>query len=123
MRVNKEKIISGISDYIESNIIPAMADDRGMQIILYAAIKAVKNNDKLIDAILQNQIIKTLINDDGSGTYDIDMLLSYIKSAIDKFGYFPIYIKPIPLISPTEKTLRFTSNDIEAIRKQIGGND
>lgn len=121
MRVTKEKIISGVSEYIESNVIPAMSDDRGMQILLYAAIKALKSNDKLIDALLQNQIIKTLIDDDGTGTYDIDGLFSYLVSAVDKFGFFPIYIKAIPLISPTEKTLKFTANDLEIIKKKIMG--
>lgn len=124
MRVTKEKIISGISEYIENNIIPAMSDDRGMQIILFAAIKAIKSNDKLIDALLQNQIIKTLVDDNGTGTYDIDGLFSYLISAVEKFGYFPLYIKPIPFISPTEKTLRFTSSDLETIKKKIvGGNE
>ena len=121
MRVTKERIISGIADYFESNIIPAMSDDRGMQIVLYAALTAIKNNTKLIDTLLENSMVKTLIDDNGSGTYDIDALFSYLKSATDKFGFFPVHIKPIPFISPTEKTLKFTSEDLEIIKKKIVG--
>lgn len=121
MRVTKEKIVSGVSDYIENNIIPAMADDRGMQIILFAAIKAIKSNEKLLDSLLNNTIVKVIMDDNGSGTYDMDGLFSYLLSAVDKFGFFPVYIKPIPFISPTEKTLKFTSADLEAIKKMIVG--
>lgn len=121
MRVTKEKIISGITEYMEEYIIPAMSDDRGMQIILFAAIKAVKSNEKLTDALLNNSIIQTLMDDNGTGSYDVDSLFSYLQSAIEKFGYFPIYIKPIPLISPTEKTLRFTVKDLDMIKKKIVG--
>ena len=119
MRVNKNQIINGIVAYIQQEIMPRMDDDRALKILFSVGVNAVKANDKLIDKWMGNDIIRTLIDDDGSGSYDIERLLDWIKMSVEEYGSFPVIVPPIPLISPREITLRLGPSDIAAIQRQI----
>ena len=119
MRVTKSQIINGAVSYVQQEILPKMEDDRALQIAFSVAINAVKANDKLIDKFFNNDFVKALIDDDGSGNYDIGRLVDWVKESIEEYGAFPIAVPPIPLISPKEITLKLDTNDISAIRRRI----
>ena len=119
MRVNKNQIINGIVAYIQQEIMPRMDDDRALKILFSVGVNAVKANDKLIDKWMGNDIIRALIDDDGSGSYNIERLLDWIKMSVEEYGSFPVIVPPIPLISPREITLRLGPSDIAAIQRQI----
>ena len=68
MRVTRPQIINGLTGYIQQEILPKMEDDRALKILFSVAVNAIKANDKLIDKYLSNDIVKALIDDDGSGT-------------------------------------------------------
>ena len=68
---------------------------------------------------LDSDILRTLIDDDGSGSYDIERLMDWIKNSVQEYGAFPVSIPPIPLISPREITLRLGPSDIDAIQMHI----
>lgn len=119
MRVTRNQIINGIIDYIQREMLPKMDDDRALKILVSVGVNAVKANGKLIDKWLNNDIVRALIDDDGSGTYDIERLMDWIRMSVDEYGAFPVSIPPIPLISPREITLRLSANDIMSIQRQI----
>ena len=60
MRVTKSQIVHGITDYIQSDILPQMAGSRSMQILLSVGANAVSANPRLADAVLGHPIVAAL---------------------------------------------------------------
>lgn len=123
MRVTRNQIINGITDFIKEEILPKMENDQALKILLSVAVNAIKANGKIVDKWLNNDIIRALIDDDGSGNYDIDRLMDWIRMSVEQYGAFPVAIPPIPLISPREITLKLGPSDIAAIKQQIEGTE
>ena len=119
MRVTKSQIVHGVTDYIQSDILPNLANGRGLQIIVSIGANAIAANHKLVDVLFDNQMFRALLDDDGSGTYDISGLAEAMSKSIDQYGSFPVNIPAIPLISPTEITLKLSADDVDAMRKRI----
>ena len=78
MRVTRNQIVNGLVAYIQQEIMPKMDDDRALKILFSVAVNAIKANDKLIDKYLSNDIVRALIDDDGSGNYDVERLMDWI---------------------------------------------
>ena len=119
MRVSKTQIVQGITDYIKNDILPKMENDRAVQIILAIAVNAAAANSSMIESIFDNEIILKMLDDNGSGTYDVGSLADAMKSAINQYGSFPVNIPSIPLVSPREITLNLNAEDVDAIRRRI----
>ena len=119
MRVTRNQIVNGLVAYIQQEIMPKMDDDRALKILFSVAVNAIKANDKLIDKYLSNDIVRALIDDDGSGNYDVERLMDWIRTSVEEYGSFPVIVPPIPLVSPREITLRLGPSDIIAIQRQI----
>ena len=119
MRVTKSQIVNGLTGYIQQEIMPRMDDDRALKILLSVGVNAIRANDRLIDKYLSNEIVRALIDDDGTGNYDIDRLMDWIKTGVEEYGAFPVVVPPIPLVSPREITLRLGPSDIAAIQRHI----
>ena len=121
MRVSKSQIVHGVADYIKEEILPKMADGRAVQIIVSIGINSMAANDRLVDSVFDNEMVKAMLNDDGSGTYEIDGLMAAIKQSIEQYGAFPVKVPAIPLLSPSEITLKLDAADVEAMRRRIEG--
>ena len=119
MRVTRNQIVNGLVAYIQQEIMPKMDDDRALKILFSVAVNAIKANDKLIDKYLSNDIVRALIDDDGSGNYDVERLMDWVRTSVEEYGAFPMIVPPIPLVSPREITLRLGPSDIIAIQRQI----
>lgn len=119
MRVTRNQIINGLTEYIQQEILPKMEDDRAMKILFSVAVNAIKANGRLVDKWLSNDIIRALMDDDGSGSYDTERLMDWIRMSVEQYGAFPVTLPPIPFISPREITLKLSAQDIAAIQRQI----
>ena len=119
MRVTRNQIVNGLVAYIQQEIMPKMDDDRALKILFSVAVNAIKANDKLIDKYLSNDIVRALIDDDGSGNYNVERLMDWVRTSVEEYGAFPMIVPPIPLVSPREITLRLGPSDIIAIQRQI----
>ena len=119
MRVTRNQIVNGLVAYIQQEIMPKMDNDRALKILFSVAVNAIKANDKLIDKDLSNDIVRALIDDDGSGSYDTERLMDWIRMSVEQYGAFPVSVPPVPFISPREITLRLNASDIAAIQRQI----
>ena len=119
MRVNKSQIVHGVTDYIKSDILPQLVGARSMQIIVSVGANALAANPKMVEALFGNQIVQALLDDDGSGTYDLSGLADAMAKSIQEFGSFPVQVPAIPLISPTEFTLNLGADDVAAMRSRI----
>ena len=119
MRVTKSQIVHGVTEYIQSHILPQMVNGRAMQIIVSIGANAIAANHKLVDAVFDNQIVRALLDDDGSGTYDLDGLADAMTKSIQQYGSFPVQVPAIPLISPEGFTLSLSADDVTAMRESI----
>ena len=119
MRVTKSQIVHGVMDYIQSEILPNLVNGKGLQIIVSIGANAIAANHKIADAVFDNQMVRALLDDDGSGTYDIGGLADAMRKSIEQYGSFPVQIPPIPLISPDKLTLKLTAEDVAAMRSRI----
>lgn len=118
MRVTKDQIINGVVSFMETEVIPQISE-RGTQIVLSVAVNTVKKNTKLLDSLFENQMVKTVLDKNPDGTYEIDGLMEAIEESIKQYGPFPVEIPPIPLISPTEDIFRFSESDIADLKRHI----
>lgn len=119
MRVTRSQIIHGIVDYAQSDIIPKMGNGRALQILASVGANTVAANNKLVDAIFENQMVRAILDDDGSGTYEISGLVDAMSKAIQQFGNFPVQVPAIPLIAPAGMTLTLSADDVAAMRSRI----
>lgn len=119
MRVSRNQIIKGVADYIKNDLIPTMQNDRAVQIIFTIAINAAMANSKLTDSIFDNEIVRAMLDDDGSGTYEVSGIVDSMQAAIQQYGSFPVQIPAIPLVSPREITVKLTADDVSAMRRKI----
>ena len=53
--------------------------------------------------------------------YDLDLVESALTRAMEAQGGLLVTIPAIPLISPHEKTMNFTANDIRTLKRYITG--
>ena len=123
MRVTKSQIVRGVTDYIRDEILPKMEGSKALQIFGSVAVGAAAASGKTADALFKNEMVLSLLDDDGSGTYDISGLANAMRKAIETYGALPVQIPPIPLIAPREITLRLDASDVDAMRRMIEGVD
>ena len=119
MRVTKSQIVHGITDYVQTDILPKMGNGRALQILISVGANTVAANNKLVDTIFENQMVRGVLDDDGSGTYEISGLVDAMSKAIQQYGNFPVQLPAIPLISPTGLTLTLSADDVAAMRSRI----
>ena len=87
MRVNRSQIVNGLTDYIRSDITPKM--DKAMQIILSVGVNSALANNRIMDSVFDNTIVSSLLEDDGSGTYEITGVLDAMKRRSTSTGVSP----------------------------------
>ena len=121
MRVTKKQIVRGVADYIKNEILPKMDGNKALQIVASVAVSAAAENEKATDSLFKNEMLLALLDDDGSGTYEISGLMEAVRKAIEQYGSLPIQIPSIPFIAPSEIILRLNAHDIEAMRMMIEG--
>lgn len=113
--LSKNQIVNGLSKYIESEVI-AKIEDKALQIILALGVTALNRNHDLIDVVLDNQFISYLIKKNDEDKYDLDDVFDIINDTLKTYGKLPVTIPAIKFISPTEKTLRFSTEDVSKLR-------
>ena len=118
MEVTKQQIVNGIVKYAELEVIDKILD-RSFKIIIAIAVKALEANPNLIDPILDNSMVSTLLNKTSKGTYNLDAISDIIQSTINEYGAFPLKLPAIKFISPEEKELNFNSDDIRKLKECI----
>jgi hypothetical protein len=106
-----EKVVDGLTRYIDSEVITGMNDFQ--EFIARIAIGRVINNEKTIkDALANNGIIRTFGFIDSDGMVDVDVLMRDIKSAMNKRGKLDITI-------PMFGKMTFHPEDVDVIHRYI----
>ena len=112
--VTREQIISGIDKFVVNDVL-SKVQDKALQIIIDTTLAVLKRRPELIDKYINNNLFKT---DKG---YDIDMMVEIAKTSLNKLGAFPVVFPSIPFISPTEKILSFSADDVDTLVNYIKG--
>lgn len=119
MRVTKSQIVAGLMAFVKEAILPKLEKDRAVQIIATVAVHAAMSNQKLIDSVFDNAMLRALLEDDGDGTYEISGIIGAMRAAIDQYGYFPVTVPAIPLLSPHEITINLNAADVDDMQAHI----
>lgn len=118
MEVTKEQIAKGVSKYIQEDMIPHITDN-GMQLLLGIVAGAVETKPTVLDKFLENEMVSVFAKI-GNG-YDVDVIKKIAVSAMNKYGKLEITIPGIKFISPNEKILNFSADDILRLAERIEG--
>ena len=84
----------------------------------------LKANKSIADKVIKNDFVRAIAsyeNNGGVETYELDGLFSAVEESVKKHTYFPVMIPAIPFISPTQKELKFSAEDIEMLKTYIEG--
>lgn len=120
--VSKKDIISGAVDYAEEEMLPKIKD-KALAIVIYFFISQLKSKPNLADVFFDNVFVKQLLPET-NGMYDVEEFMKAVKTSVKKFGgALSVTIPAIPLLSPSEKELRFTEGDFDDLLDYIVGDD
>lgn len=119
MQATRAQIISGAANFLRSEVIPHIPDVtfRGM---LEAGAAMVELAPQITDKYFALPIVAMALQEK-DGAYDLDFTEAAICKAMEKHGNWTVTIPGIKFISPQEKTLTFTPNDVKTLKRYIAG--
>ena len=120
MNVTKNQIIQGVVKYAKGEIIPKVAGDKPFQMTISTLVALLEMNPAIADSLLANPMVKAIMNEN-DGYFNLDMLEKALKQTMDQYGELQVTIPGIPFVSPKEKVMTFTQNDITRLKDYIGG--
>lgn len=115
MEVTKSQLVNGIVAYVKSEVI-AKIPDKPFRMTLSAGVNLLEVKPEVADVIFNHPLLASQ-----NGVFDIDLIEQVLVKTIEEHGDFPITIPAIKLISPTEKELRFTADDVRKLKNYIVG--
>lgn len=118
MDVTKDQIAKGIAKFIHEDVIPNVGDN-ATQIVLGIAASAVETNPKLLEKVLENEMLVAVAR--VGNNYNLTTLQNAATLAIDKYGKLTVTIPGIKFISPDDKILQFGSDDVKRLVAHIEG--
>ena len=121
MQTSKAQMLKGASDYIRKEVVPHIPD-KGVRIMLETLAVMVEMQPEAVNKILQHPIVGIVLQEK-DGMYDLDALESALTKAVEMHGGLELTIPAIPLISPSEKHMSFTAEDIKKLKKYMEGVD
>lgn len=115
--VSRKLIVNAVSKFITTDLIQGI-DDMQVKFALSLVKQNLIDNPSVIDNIFENTFISSVIHEE-NGMYDIDDFVMILKKVLSEYDSYPITIPKIPLILPSEKTIRIEINDIDKIMSYI----
>lgn len=115
--VSRKVIVNAISKFITTDLIQGI-DDMQVKFALSLIKQNLMDNPNVIDNVFENPFISSVVHGE-NGMYDIDDFVIMLKKVLSEYESYPITIPKIPLILPTEKTIRIENSDIDKILSYI----
>lgn len=120
MNVTKQQIVNGITKYVKDEVIEKITD-KPFKIAMAVGISMLENNAEIANKFFENELVLAILGKNDDDTFDIEKISEALEKALTEYGDFPVIIPAIKFISPTEKTLNFSSRDIKALKNYIVG--
>lgn len=111
MNVKFEKVIDGISKYIDGEIYGMLNDWQEIVARMFVG-RILGNRDGLKQKIMENPILMSFAMIDSDGNMDVDLFLSDLKNVIAQKGGLAFSI-------PMFGHLKFVEADVDRLRKYI----
>ena len=108
MILTGEQLANRIVEYLRTNVLPGVPD-----ITTKIMLGTIANASVIRKYVLGNKIMSFFQTEDGN--YDLDTLVSSLRSSVNEFGALKITIPEIPLLSAAENSLSFTADDIDKL--------
>lgn len=113
MEVSRGQLISGATKFAKHEVIGKVTD-KNFKMVMSMLVNLLEVKPELAD-----EFLKPMANE--RGMYDMDLLEMVLCKTMDEYGDFPVVIPAIKFISPTEKELRFNSDDVRKLRDYVMG--
>ena len=113
MICTKQQLINGITEFINEDMIPNI-QDKPLKMALYAILQF----PGMIDQIIEKSTVKIFL-EENEGNFSLDHAISAIGNTMDKFGSFPISIKAIPFILPSDVQISLNRSDLDSLVRHI----
>ena len=113
MTVSKSQLVSGATKYAKNEIVNKIPD-KNFKMVMSMLVNLLEVKPELADEFLEPMA-------DKDGMFDMDLLESVLCRTLDEYGDFPVIIPAIKFISPSEKELRFYSDDVRKLKSYIMG--
>ena len=120
MNVTKNQIIQGVVKYAKGEIFPKVAGDKPFQMTISTLVAMLEMNPEIADSLLRNPMVAAIMMEK-DGYYNLEMLEKALNQSMSQYGELQITIPGIPFLSPKEKIMTFTQNDVARLREYIGG--
>jgi hypothetical protein len=113
MTVSKNQLINGATKFAKNEIVNKIPD-KNFKMVISMLVNLLEVKPELADEFLEPMA-------DKDGMYDMDLLENVLCKTLDEYGDFPVIIPAIKFISPSEKELRFNSDDVRKLRNYVMG--
>lgn len=111
MMYSVDKIINGLSRYIDKNIYTGMNDVQELVARIVVG-RAIQNSGAIKEALTSNGFIRTFGFIDADGMVDVDILAQDIKREVSRKGCLELNI-------PMFGKMKFTAEDVDDIKRCI----
>ncbi len=115
--VTKKELLTGVVKFVKSEVVPHIGD-RGLKMVLSAALYAVDAKPDIADAFFTNPLVATILQVE-DGEYDTDLVFKVIDNLVEEYGGIPVTIPPIKFITATEHTLTFYGGDVAKLKEYV----
>ena len=119
MEVSKQQLVNGVVKFAKMDVLPKITD-KTFKFVLATGTSMLERNPDIADAFLDNDMISAILMED-DGLYEIDDLKESLMDAMKECGDFKIKIPGIKFISPEDKELSFSAQDVGRLSEYIGG--
>lgn len=121
-RIKSDTLLKGIMSYINDCMIPAI-DDTFMKITLktitITSSTKMESYKQILDNYINTDFGKSFLKVDENGYFEIETLIDAVRQAMNDCGELKITFPAIKFLSPQEKILTFTANDISNLKQCI----
>lgn len=115
--LSKKIISNAVAKFIENDLINDI-DDVQVKFALCLIKESLLDNPNMLITFFENPLVTSVVTED-NGQYDIKELSIILKKILSEYNSYPIPIPKIPLVLPSEKTIRIESCDIDKIMNYI----
>lgn len=119
MKITKQQMLNGAARYIRGEVIPHIPD-KGVKVVLETLAAMVEMNPQMINKYLDTPLLAAFLQEE-DGFFDLDVAEATLTKAMEAHGGLELTVPAIPLISPHEKSMTFTANDIRALKRYMEG--
>lgn len=119
MQITKQQMLNGAARYIRNEVIPHIPD-KGVKVVLEMLAATGEMSPAVFGKYLDGPLVAAILQEK-DGLYDLEVAEATLSKAMESSGGLELTVPAIPLISPREKTMTFTSNDVRTLKKYMEG--